>query len=247
MRGADVVARRAQPPGFLRGGGFEVAFAGGLALTVGRLADEGRDVEGRTDARGFTREAEGADPDPRRGTTTLVPARVGVLVEGRLALPEDGRAVPRTPDVVGRRWSTGRSLLRAPGRGGTAVLGRTRVVPGAVTDPVDGRRVVPDSPEPVVEGVARRVGVLSHTCDRVGEEGDSLLRGWLGVRGLRGGTYSVLGDATEGSTYRAGRRSGGWRVRTSGDHGSPSARSLNSNRGTPRRGWAYTTRVPAYR
>lgn len=221
---------------------------GGLAFTAGRLPVEGRAAGGRPEApdrdgEGRTWVAPGRDVEGLLGTAARVGVREGAGADRRT--PEDGRALPEPPVAEGRLCSVGRWLgggaTRAPA---VPLLGR-RVAPGGVTtapEPEGRRSEEPPVGAAVVPGRSgartppRPLGVARRAVPSPAEG--------LTTCGLRGGTYCARGVATVGSTYCAGRRGGGCRVLTSGDQGSPMARSLNPKRATPRRGCAYTTRVP---
>jgi len=265
---------RAPPPPGLRVGAGLLApppgLLGGLAAgrPVGREPEDGGRALGRD---GDGRE-EDAPPEGRLGNTGRLRDPDDPLVLGR-ALPEGGRTIVVPPPgrfggvwTEGLRWSVGRSprdgFARSSVRGadGTTRLG---VEPGfdGVEPRVDGvePRVEGGSTEPCVDGRASppRRGTApgvepprGTTAPPLGipVEGRpfrSSRSASLGTTRRRGGTNSRMGGAaTAGSRYSAERRSGGCRVRVTGVHPSPAARSLNSKRTIPRGGWAKTTRVP---
>ncbi len=151
--------------------------------------------------------------------------------------PDLGRVTPVRPAVpplvvVGRRWRTGRSPLR-----GVVDLTPFRLLPPGSTTLGCAGRTVRAFPEPGSPVPARLVGAWTPGDD---PERDPLLPGRnasLGTTRRRGGTMRGLdGFAADGSAFRVDLRNGGWRVLVRGDQASPTARSLNSKRGRPRRG-----------
>ena len=199
-----------EPPGFPRG------LTDGGVVRVGVLDPA---AGGRLGAR------VGAD----------APVRPGAVV-GRVTEPERPGTTVRLPAPpladVGRRCRVGRAPLR--GAVGVARLPVPR--PGVTVLGGVGRtaRVVP---EPSVAVPVRLDGAWTPAEDPGRDPFDPLRSASLGTTLRRGGAMrGRAGFDADGSALRTALRKGGCRVRVRGVHASPTALSLNSKRGRPRRG-----------
>jgi len=99
-------------------------------------------------------------------------------------------------------------------------------------------RTVRELPEPTVAVPFRLAGTSTPAEDPERDPFDPFRSASLGTTLRRGGTMrGRAGFAADGSAFRTALRNGGCRVRLSGVQASPTALSLNSKRGSPRRGW----------